>query len=356
MTELETTPTVREDARTLAADVRRWLASGDLQSDGGAYCAWRDASTGQLAFEYPEITGYALTWLAGRDEPTQEELDAGRRAAEWITDRLERGDRSARAGWDEGAVYTFDLGMIAAGLISFGKLTGEERYEAQGRRTAAELAAYTLSPEGLQSIAPDGPGTTRPPEWSTAGIPHLIKCVQSLLLAEEDEAADALIATAAEWQQDDGRFVTEPSDGRTMLHPHIYTIEGLWMYGTARGDEAALDRARRATEWAWQHQLPSGGLPRYVAINEDLEPAPEQWDVTSQAIRAAAMCGVQPEGLERAIVRAVELGRPTDAGRALIYQPESGNEHHNAWVSMFGGQALEIVGHGLDAMSWEELV
>lgn len=349
--------TLALSAHDLASDIRAWLGSGVLQTDSGAVCAWRDGLTGELAFEYPEITGYALTWFAGRrGDLTEAEADAGRSAADWITERLDRGDRLARAGWDNGAVYTFDLGMIAAGLISFGRRTGVELYEDRGRRTAAELAAFVLSDAGLESIAPDGAATSRPPEWSTAGIPHLVKCVQALLLAEEREAAEALIATAAGQQQADGRFVTEPQDGRVMLHPHLYTVEGLWMYGLAGGIEDALTRARSATEWAWRHQLPSGGLPRHMAAGEALDPAPEQCDVTAQAIRAALMLGVRPKGLDLAVGRLVELARSADVGRALIYQPASGHEHLNAWVSMFGGQALDIYANGPESMSWGDLV
>src|SRR3954469_15409943 len=121
VTDVDAQSVSSDQARRLASDLRLWLASGELQSPDGAYCAWRDAQTGELACAYPEITGYALTWLAGRRGRTEAEVSAGRRAADWVTARLGARDRSARRGWEEGAVYTFDLGMIAAGLISFGR-------------------------------------------------------------------------------------------------------------------------------------------------------------------------------------------------------------------------------------------
>lgn len=338
----------------LAADLRRFLASGELQSEGGAFCAWRDAKTGALAFEYPEITGYALTWLAAQPNPTDAELAAGGQAADWVTARLRAGDRSARDGWDHGGVYTFDLGMISAGLQSFGRRLGQPLHAEQGEATAAELAAFVRSDAGLRSLAPDGPATSRPPEWSTEGVPHLVKCVQSLLLAEDYDAARMLIDTAAAWEHPDGRFQTQPADDRTMLHPHFYTVEGLWMWGMATEDTEALERSRRATEWAWEHRLDSGGLPRYVA--DDGQPGPEQLDVTAQAVRAAVMTGADVEGLEAATSRLTELSRTAGTGRALVYQPESGAEHHNAWVSMFGAQALLLAAHGPEAMTWDQLV
>ena len=345
----------RGAAGALAGDLRSWLASGALQSDG-AFCAWRDAANGELAFAYPEITGYALTWLAGRSEPTAQELDAGRSAAAWLDSRLGAGDRSARNGWDDGAVYCFDLGMIAAGLISFGVRAGDAATEQLGRGVARDLAAFVEAGGHLPAVAPDGPATTRPSSWSTDGVAHMTKCVQALLLADEHDAARTLIAAGAAEEVESGRFRTQPDDTYVMLHPHLYTVEGLWMYAEATGDDDAAALARRAAEWAWRWQLSSGGLPRFADLAGTGDEGPEQWDVTAQAIRAALMTGAQPEGLDLAIGRLAELARPATGGQALVYQPEAGAEHHNAWVSMFGAQALELAAGGRSAMSWQQLV
>jgi len=337
-----------------AQDLRAWLASGELQTADGAFRAWRDGLTSELAFAYPEITGYALTWLAGRDIPTAQEIAVGRRAADWVTQRLEGGDRSARSGWDGEAVYAFDLGVIAAGLMSFGRRHGTVEHVGQGERTAAELSGL-LRGAGLSPVLTDGPPTSRTEGWSTAGKPHLVKCVQALLLVQEHDAARALIGTAAAWEREAGRFQTQPDDAYTMLHPHLYTVEGLWIWGTATGDPSALARARRSTEWAWRHQLPSGGLPRSVSSGG--EPSgPEQWDVTSQAVRAAIITGADISGLDRAIDRLLGLARKRPIGKALVYQPGVGQEHYNAWVSMFGAQALELAAGEPEVLAWHALV
>jgi hypothetical protein len=341
------------DPRSVAAGIREWLASGRLQSAGGAYAAWLDPATGRLAFDYPEITGYALTWLAGRAGPEQDELQAGRRAADWLVERLAAGDRSARAGWDDGAVYNFDLGMIAAGLLSFGRLTGEGRYAEQGQRIAEDLARQVLAPSGLRAVSPDGPATSRPGGWSTVGRPHLVKCVQALLLAGDHEAAELLVRYAYEEAAPDGRLRTAPGEAEVMLHPHLYTVEGLWMLGTACGDEAALAAAREATLWAWRRQLPSGALPRWAS---DEATGPEQLDVTSQAIRAAVLLEVDPPGLDAAVARLAGQARHDgDHGIALVYQPDAPAPHLNAWVTMFAGQALAAV-TGEATVDWDTLV
>ena len=61
-------PAPATTASTTAAALRRWLASGEPQSPSGAFYAWVEED-GSPSFEYPEITGYALTHLAGLADP-----------------------------------------------------------------------------------------------------------------------------------------------------------------------------------------------------------------------------------------------------------------------------------------------
>ncbi len=345
---------IQADLGAVVRGTRRWLSSGRLQSPAGAYCGWLDAATGARAFEYPEITGYALTWLASWESLDDRELAAGGRAADWLVRRLASGERSARSGWDSDAVYTFDLGMIAAGLVSFGRCVRDGGYAEQGIAAARQLAGYVNTVRGIESIAPDGPPTSRASGWSTSGQPHLTKCVQALLLAGEREAARLLVDRTLDAQLLDGHFNTAPGEERVMLHPHIYTIEGLWIWGTACDDDRALECAREAVAWVWQHQLPSGGLPRWASGTER---GREQSDVTSQAIRAAILLGVEPRGLEAAASRLATLARTDgDHGCALTYQPDAEEVHLNAWVSMFGGQAFRVLTEGPNALNWNTIV
>jgi len=323
-----------------------------VQSEAGGFCAWRDVANDKLAFEYPELTGYALSWLAGLSEPDEREIRAGRRAAEWLIRRLSVGDRSARTGWDSGAVYTFDLGMISAGLISFGRLVDEPQLVEQGQATARQLARYVERAEGLLAIVPDGPPSGRPPTWSTAGRPHLVKCVQALLLADEYDAARRLSIQAVDAQDDGGRFQTQPNGSIVMLHPHFYAVEGLWMLASACNDDGLLERARAATRWAWEHQLPSGGMPRWATGHEV---GPEQVDVTGQAIRAAVLLHVDVPRLDSAVARLAALAQEDGHhGYALIYEPASA--HLNAWATMFAGQAIGVAIDGPRAVTWTNFV
>jgi len=346
-----------DGAAASSGRLRAWLASGDLVAADGAICAWRDAASDGLAFAYPEITGYALTWWAGRPDPTDAEVALGRAAAGWLMQRLGAvGDLSAREGWDGGAVYTFDLGMIAAGLQSFGVRFGLDDARELGRALASRVAGYVGDDGVLPALAPDGPASGRGSSWSTEGVPHNAKCAQALLLAGEQDAARAMLDGVSAHQREDGRFVTQPADDRVMLHPHLYAVEGLWMAGTMLGDDALLERARRGARWAWKHQLPSGGLPRHVAIASGVDDAPEQLDVTAQALRANLLFDVDHAGAARAAARLAEVADAAGTGAALPYQPASGAHHRNAWVTMFGAQALQIAGSGPEALAWDQLV
>ena len=332
------------DTAEIAHALRRWLFSGKCQSESGAFCAWRDAQTGQLAFEYPEITGYLLTFAAGIDDLQESEVAAARRGADWLVSRLRRGDRSAREGWDEGAVYTFDLAMLANGLLAFGRRFGDEYADA-----GAEVADFLrLEAEAAGRL----PAIARGPEpahtgWATQGRAHLLKEVQCLLYASEvggrktRGTAETLIAEAATLQQPDGRFVTDPGDGATMLHPHHYALEGLWIWGRATGEDWALERGRAGVEWAFSNQLPAGGFPRFVETQNGGQ-GPEQADATAQAIRMAFLLDLEPEGLARAVARLAELTVGDEHERAAVYQPAADDRHLNVWASLFAAQALTL--------------
>ena len=257
------------------------------------------------AYDYAEITGYALTHLAARAELADDEIAVGRRAADWLVGRVQQRRLAARDGWDSGAVYLFDLGMISTGLQTFGRRFEEERYVATGLELV-ELLDRELAAD-LGPVSAYGPRSERT-NWSTRGVVHLAKLVQAFLLAGKNEPAARLIDAVRAVQGPDGHMPTDPESDVTMLHPHLYGAEGLWMWGTATDDQDAIDRSRAAVQWVWTHQLQSGGLPRAFGRPEPIE----QLDVTSQAVRMALLLGVRTPGVDRAIERLLELARERD--------------------------------------------
>ena len=89
-TRLTTETILANDPEALAAaaaGLRAWVSSGVCQSASGAFVAWFDRASGRRSYDYPEITGYVLTYLAGQTFLSERERSAGHRAAEWLNER-----------------------------------------------------------------------------------------------------------------------------------------------------------------------------------------------------------------------------------------------------------------------------
>ena len=288
------------------------------------------------------------TWPRGTSSRTPE-VEVGRRAAEWLAGRVRQRRLAARDGWDGDAVYLFDLAMISAGLQTFGRRVDEQRYVEAGLELI-DLLEKELDPD-IVAVSSHGPRSDRT-NWSTRGVVHLAKLAQAFLLAGREDPARRLIDAARAVQGPDGHMPTDPESTVTMLHPHLYGAEGLWMWGSATGDQDAIDRARANVQWVWTHQLQSGGLPRAFGRPEPIE----QLDVTSQAVRMALLLGVRTPGVDRAIERLLEVARERDGMLAMPYQPGSPDVHLNTWVTMFASQAMALAVPDAQPLRWDQLV
>jgi hypothetical protein len=342
------------------AGLRAWVFSSACQSPSGAFVAWCDLAESSRSYDYPEVSGYALTYLAGQTSLSERERAAGYRAADWLTERVRTGILAARDGWDNNAVYLFDLGMIASGLLSFGRRVEVERYLDAGLRLANFVCRETSSGDSISPVSRHGPRSGRA-SWSSRGVAHLAKLVQALLLADELEggacgsASARLITTVKRLQAADGRMQTDEDGTIVMLHPHLYAAEGLWIWGCAVGDTDALERAEVAVEWVWRQQLEHGGLPRSAPHTSDAGVALEQSDVTAQAVRLAVAMGTRAAPVGRALARLLEVARSHAAGLGIVYQPNSPKAHLNTWATLFAAQALAMVIPEASSITWQQL-
>lgn len=344
----------------LSDRLRAWLVGGSAQSPSGAFNAWLDANTGQPAFEYPEITGYALTHLAGLNDLTTSEVAAGMRAGRWLQDRVHRGDFAARDGWDGGAVYNFDLAMMCNGLLTFGSRLDVGGFLDVGLTLARRLHQQAMS-NGWLAALPVGAVSSRS-VWSTHGTALMVKATQCLLSAAAldpsvpyAESACVVAKMAGGIQCDDGRIVTHPVDVETMCHPHLYAVEGLWAYASATGDKESMERAKAGAQWIWSHRLASGGFPRYVRTDSELA-GPEQLDVTAQALRASVLTATGNMDSRADTVARIEAlaVHATARTAAMPYQPAG--PHLNVWVTLFAAQALELAGAVTTTRNWSAIV
>ena len=339
-------------------DLAEWLASGTNQHPSGAIASWVDGATGQLGYEYPEITGYALTYLSA-GHGSNGGVD-GAAAADWLCDRIERGDFSGRAG-DGGVIYNFDHAIQAVGLMSFGETDGGSARHRHGGLTLARRLRDQLQTTGtLPAIDPRGAVTIREHTWSVSGSAHLLKCAQALLLADrlgEEGMRDAVATLQAtcDWSagrgRPDGNVVTCPGSERVHLHAAMYFIEGLWILSEAAGDQVARELADAHFSWVLDHQLANGGFPNIVGVPG----GQEQNDVLAQVVRMAALLRRRDERVTAATERLVSGAVATRTGAAIRYRPDDPQVHLNSRCTMFADQALGVVS-GEDKCEWYALV
>src|SRR5690349_23536145 len=82
----------------LLEGLHAWIVEGPCQSESGAFSSWVNAQETVLtsAFEYPEITGYALTYLSAHicccDTDTEQMHRRAERAADWLLARIQTGN------------------------------------------------------------------------------------------------------------------------------------------------------------------------------------------------------------------------------------------------------------------------
>lgn len=346
-----------------AGAISRWLCQGSTQAPSGAYCGWRRPGSSELSPPYPEITGYTLGYLS---QTPLDAAGAARAAAGcvWLAARTEAGDFSARPEKTGQAVYTFDLAMVAHGLIRYGLTAGDDRAVAAGLRNADTLVTAAKEHGSLPCVVPgkEPLGQT----WSTTGHAHLLKCVQGLLSAASlgrtsaRTLAERLIAdTLARQEHAFGALVEGCRSGdRTSLHALCYAAEGLWVWGTHENESAPLSLSRRITDWVWRQRLPEDGFPGFVPVcGRSTADAVQQTDVLAQAIRLAALHNLPVPRLKETVGVLLDsvhwLGDDT---AAVCYRPQADELHLNCWASLFAVQALRLYAGGRPTLQWFELV
>ena len=252
--------------------------------------------------------------------------------------------------------------MIANGLMVFGLRIQEEEFVEYGLSLTLDLVEQVERYGHLPSIDPQRSPKSQRSAWSTRGVAHLVKATQCFLMAADlgmdraGDAASSVVKAGLEVQRPDGRIVTHPDDDCTMLHPLLYAVEGLWVYGQATGHEEALVCARRAVGWTFEHRLQNGGFPRFVPTDTGMV-GPEQCDATAQFLRAAIMTGFDGDlALTARRICSVALA-VEGLGRSMPYQLKGVALHRNVWATMFAVQGCELAGWNHPySFNWRHLV
>ncbi len=381
------TQTSSKAAETITAALHlaeNWLLKSGAQFThpdpqlSGGFAGWYDQKSGDYPYLYPEITGYAVTWLMGRYRRTGDSkyLHSATAAAQWLiqsTDPVTGGFpaliplRTSRFDNKQASIYTFDAGVILTGLTQLSGVTQDEKVLSTASRTADWLTGPARAGLGFSARCSARDGQALPPDgsgWSLAPGSYHTKISMGLAALGSAIGADAYVQAAIEacefalgFQTPSGRFATFDHGG-TNSHPQLYSAEGLWAVGTACGRPEFIAASARATAWQFGSRDASGAVARHWyhgALNYH-----ERVDVVSQTLRMGV------------IHQAVGSGSETDreayspeqlfslAERLLSYQVRSDNPKAdggfafgflsngeptsdvNTWVTLFALQALEL--------------
>ena len=189
-----------------------------------------------------EITGYAVSALtyAFRETEDQEFLDAATRAAHFLT----------RIAWDSrGAImpfeidpaqltYFFDCGIIARGLLSLWRVTGEcelvDAAQAIGHAMARDFAREDCTHWPVLTLPDKAPTPLDPARWSRAPGCYQLKsgaawrelaCITGdpVWTGHYDDALHA----AFDGHESYLPGATDPHKVMDRLHPYLYFLEAL---------------------------------------------------------------------------------------------------------------------------------
>lgn len=350
------------------------VSDNPLHSQG--FAAWYEADTQTMPYVYSEITGYLTTMMCHLYDMTGEQrfLESAVGAADWLlrTTHAETGGfrclfplKLTRFDYKNSQVYIFDTGVIISGLVDVYRATGEQKYLIAAKKAADWIVDKAQKPSGGFYAVYDTDKSEffeSDSEWSLCSGSYHTKVAIGLInlydATQNPIYKDAAIKAcdfALTFQQEDGRFISFPSEGGTNSHPHAYSAEGLWVVGKVLERQDYLDASAKAAAWLLQWQSEEGYVPRHFHNGEPLYN--ERVDILAQTLRLAAIhiaegrlehsteTNTKLEKLLTVITRnqATSSDKRIDGG--LYFGRLSNGEqmqHVNVWVTAFAIQAFAL--------------
>lgn len=363
-----------------ALDASGWFLNSGIQDRSqdpslqGGVNAWFDLRSGAYSFIYGEITGYAVNAYLFFHQLTgsPEYLEAAKRSAEWLLNNAyaETGlmrNRVNQPGFQvayyEDWIFMFDQWIMVYGLACAYQQIRDARYLNQAALTAKFLLAKTVREDGsfypvwnVRDARPQATGD----KWSRqSGTFHAkaLMALQKLWELSGDSsykiAGEKLAAWTLARQEKNGRYVTQDSNHSTHLHPHLYTLEGLFSWGVSRSDEACIESARRGVEWILKNALRNGFIYSFYEGSSFLPFV--RADIQAQTLRMGTLLSARGAFMDQGALRAIaeklrtyQMTAGPQKGGFLYGQEQDGSVmyHVNAWVTMFAAQALWLQEEG----------
>lgn len=342
-----------------------WMLASGIQADNGGVCAWHNLKDGSNSYLYSEITGYAITTLLFLFRVCKDKifLEKAKLAAGWIVDealhscggvktRLYKDEVTAEKDYSflEERIFSFDTGMVLYGMVNLYKAAKDPKFLGISEKIAGFLSDKMLAKDGyLYPIYDAKTGKAISPEdkWSNrAGSFHAkvsLGFVELFKITGEKrykEISIKLCEYAMSKQEDSGRFITDVLKKTTHVHPHCYSVEGLWYTGTNFDIPEFVNSGKKAVEWVFKNVSGNG-------INELYDPASggfndfQRSDILAQVLRLGVMYKIGSNMDELiSVLSGYQYRCDSEQNGGFLYSRNDG--HVNSWCSMFALQALYL--------------
>lgn len=358
----------------LVKDLENWLLHSDIRikvgDDRGAFFGWKNLDASEKASKYPyvynEITGYSLSCFSYLYTETNkiDYIKAMKETVEYIqknmtNNLLNTGKRKdedfKEKGIIENQIYSFDNGMVLAGLLNYYKVTKDQVVLKMAEKLANALIKYFFKNNQLYyalldvNLSPLDYGLEK---WSTRiGSYHAKLAIGFIDLYRITgnerylKICESLCEFAISMQNNEGSFSNNPDKNDLIyLHPHLYSCEGLTYVGFIKNDRKLLINGLKGIEWAISNITIRGGVPR---SNVDLN---DQADCTSQLLRLLILYDKELEDYLKVPRDKIEKAMDSlhvrimsffiNSEKAIKYNEQS--KFACTWCSMFSLQALDL--------------
>ncbi len=293
-----------------------WLLNSGIQEASGGVARYFRSDVNRFETVSTEITAYTVSGLVYLYQITADAacLEAAVRAGRYLSRTAWRpalGTIPFECRGQGELAYFFDLGIIARGLLSLWRATGENEFLETATGCARSMDADFSFPSGHHAVLalPEKRPLEGNGRWSRHPGCYQAKAAMAWLETAEAGAGDEFRqcydqALARHLAKHSGFLKQEPNPDRIMdrLHAYCYFLEALLPRATEPASAAALNR----------------GTSTVAALLRDIAPVFERSDVYAQLVRLrlyAAAAGVvqfdrQAAELEVAALQSFQLDSP----------------------------------------------
>lgn len=360
-------------------DLENWIINSGIQNTQGekkhlgGFNSWFNLDFQEYPFIYTEITGYGITLLLFLYELDQNKifLQKAQLAGDWIINCAlhSSGGVYTRSyyqndllnndySFENGNLYTFDTGMVLFGILKLYKFTKNEIYLEISKRMVDFILKMQKDNGGFFSFynPKNNQKYDNDDKWSNQSGAYQSKILMGLYDFYEishDEKIKLLIIKSCEFalqfQELDGRFITQRKNGSSLLHPHCYAVEGLFYCGLKMNEQKFIDSAIKGIQWSFSNQMENGGIPQLFHEGSFIKF--ERTDILAQVLRMGLFINhhskkeiIIKEKLERLRNRILEFQNKDEIHKGGIkygYENDGSLHNHvNSWCSFFSLQAF----------------